>query len=395
MNKKNIKVALLLISFGVILFVALQNINVLLDILFVIISLVMPLILGVVIAFVLNLLLKTIEKKLLYKIPDRKIKLKRALSLSMTLIIVIGFIIFLLFLIIPELKNAIKIFIDNIPIYQEQIIDLAKKLNIPSETIDSLKNSIHSLWESLLVLFKNNSKDFVEATLGATTSIVSSIANFFLGFVFAIYMLADKEHLIRQVKKVINAILPKKKVGELYEIAKVSDNVFSKFITGQLTEAIIIGILCFIGMLILKLPYASSISVLVGFTALIPVFGAFIGTIIGAILIFVVDPLGALVFIIYIIVLQQFEGNLIYPKVVGTSVGLPGMWVMFAVLIGGALFGIIGMLIGVPICSIIYILSRKYVNKRLKLKGEIELIDFPKKEVKKNKKIVQKINKKD
>ena len=365
MSKELMKKIILLITFAVVLFVSLQNLNIVLDITIFIISLFVPFILGIVIAFVLNVLLKFIENKLLKNMPEKNFKLKRAISLILTLIIVVGFIIFLLFLIIPELKNAITIFIDNIPIYQEQLLEFATKFNLSTETIDSIRVSLNSLWESILSLFKNNSSDFIEITLGVTTKVLSGITNFILGLVFAVYMLADKEKLIRQVKKLLDAFIPKKKIKKIIEIEKLSCDIFSKFIVGQVTEALIIGVLCFVGMLILGLPYASTISVLVGFTALIPVFGAFIGTAIGAILIFVVDPIGALIFIIYIIILQQIEGNLIYPKVVGSKVGLPGIWVMLAVLVGGSLGGIVGMLIGVPLCSIIYVLLTNYVNKKL------------------------------
>lgn len=376
LDKKQIKTILLLITFAVVLFVVLQNFKTVLDIILFILALFMPFILGICIAFVLNVLLKLIEEKWFAKLNKRNNKvwnkIKRPICLILTLLIVFGFLVFLLFLIIPELKNAVTIFIDNIPIYQEKLLDLANKLNLSSDTIESIKNGWNNLWESLFGYFKNNSKDFALMTLGVTTSIVSGVANFVLGIVFAIYMLIDKEKLLFQTKKVLYAFIPQKKTDKVLEVGSVSNRVFSKFITGQFTEAVIIGVLCFIGMLILGLPYASTISVLVGFTALIPVFGAFIGTAIGAILIFVVDPLGALIFIIYIIILQQLEGNLIYPKVVGTSVGLPGIWVMLAVIIGGALYGIVGMLISVPICSIIYVLLAKTVNKKL-AKSKINL----------------------
>ncbi len=376
LDKKQIKTILLLITFAVVLFVVLQNFKTVLDIILFILALFMPFILGICIAFVLNVLLKLIEEKWFAKLNKRNNKvwnkIKRPICLILTLLIVFGFLVFLLFLIIPELKNAVTIFIDNIPIYQEKLLDLANKLNLSSDTIESIKNGWNNLWESLFGYFKNNSKDFALMTLGVTTSIVSGVANFVLGIVFAIYMLIDKEKLLFQTKKVLYAFISQKKMDKVLEVGSVSNRVFSKFITGQFTEAVIIGVLCFIGMLILGLPYASTISVLVGFTALIPVFGAFIGTAIGAILIFVVDPLGALIFIIYIIILQQLEGNLIYPKVVGTSVGLPGIWVMLAVIIGGALYGIVGMLISVPICSIIYVLLAKTVNKKL-AKSKINL----------------------
>ncbi|MFA6753192.1 MAG: AI-2E family transporter, partial [Bacilli bacterium] len=244
-------------------------------------------------------------------------------------------------------------------------LELANKLNLSASTIEDINTSWKNLWSNVTGYFTNNSKDIIEVTLGLTSSIFASITNAILSIVFAIYMLANKENLISQTKKVLTAFVPKNKIGKILEVGTISNRVFSNFITGQVIEALIIGVLCFIGMLIIGLPYALTISVLVGFTSLIPVFGAFIGTAIGAVLIFVVSPIDALIFIIFIIVLQQFEGNLIYPKVVGTSVGLPAIWVLLAIIIGGSIYGVIGMLIGVPLCSIVYTLLSKFVNERL------------------------------
>ena len=173
----------------------------------------------------------------------------------------------------------------------------------------------------------------------------------------------------RQSLKVLRAVMKPEKLQKLLELLELSNRTFTNFITGQLTEAVIIGALCFVGMTIFGMPYAPAISVLVGFTALIPVFGAFIGTAVGAFLILLVKPIQALWFIVFIIVLQQFEGNLIYPKVVGKSVGLPGIWVLVAVTVGGSAMGVMGMLISVPVCSILYTVSRQAVNDRLKIKN--------------------------
>ena len=168
--------------------------------------------------------------------------------------------------------------------------------------------------------------------------------------------------------KVLNAVMNPEKLDKLLNLLRLANKTFTNFITGQLTEAVIIGALCFIGMTIFRMPYAPAISVLVGFTALIPVFGAFIGTAVGAFLILLVKPIQAVWFVIFIIVLQQFEGNLIYPKVVGKSVGLPGIWVLVAVTVGGNAMGVMGMLISVPLCSVLYAVSREAVNNKLKMK---------------------------
>jgi predicted PurR-regulated permease PerM len=191
------------------------------------------------------------------------------------------------------------------------------------------------------------------------------VFNAVLGFVFSLYVLASKEKLGANLCKTLTALLPEKKVERVTEIAALSDKTFTNFVTGQLTEALVIGALCFIGMLIFGMPYAVVVSVLVGFTALIPVFGAFIGTGVGAFLILMVDPMKALWFVVFIIVLQQLEGNLIYPRVVGKSVGLPGLLVLAAVTVGSGVGGILGMLLAVPVCSVIFTVCAQAIDARL------------------------------
>ena len=184
--------------------------------------------------------------------------------------------------------------------------------------------------------------------------------------VFAIYMIAQKETLSRQINKVMKAYLKPKTINKINTVGTLANKTFSNFVTGQCLEALIFGSLVFVGMLIFRFPYASTIGVLLGFTALIPIFGAFIGTAIGFILIMMVSPVKAILFVVFIIVLQQIEGNLIYPRVVGKSIGLPGMWVLLSVTVGGSIGGILGMLIATPLCSLLYALFTKVVNDRLK-----------------------------
>ena len=207
-------------------------------------------------------------------------------------------------------------------------------------------------------------------TIGVTTSVFVGLFNFILGFVFAIYLLMQKEKIGGQFKRLLYAYIKKERVDKFLSVMSLAQNAYSRFVTGQLTEAVIIGVLCFIGMLIFSMPYATLISTLIAFTALIPMIGAFIGTAVGALLILMVDPIKALWFIVFIIVLQQFESNLIYPRVVGKSIGLPGIWVLTAVTIGGSLFGILGILLSVPLCSVIYTLLSNAIEKRLQKKRE-------------------------
>lgn len=334
-----------------------------------IIRIFMPFIIGLAIAFVLNVLMNTIENKW-FKKWKASTKVKRPISLLISIALVLGFIVFLLLLIIPNLQNTIELFADSIPAYSRSLQNLLNGWGINAEVINEIREVLDSLGTTLAEYIKNNSNQVIDVTLGIASNVVSAFVNVTIGFVFAIYFLAQKEKITSQFNKVMDAYLPKKRVNKIKEIAHLSNKVFSSFVSGQCMEAIIIGVLCFFGMVILRLPYASTISVLVGFTALIPVFGAFIGTIFGAFLIFMVSPLQAIIFVMFIIILQQLEGNLIYPKVVGKSVGLPGIWVLVAVSVGASINGVLGMLLSVPICSIIYSILATNVRIRLEDKNK-------------------------
>ena len=334
-----------------------------------IIKIFMPFIVGLAIAFVLNVLMNTIENKW-FKKWNTTTKVKRPISLLISIAIVLGFIVFLLLLIIPNLQNTIELFADSIPTYSRNLQNLLNGWGINADVISEIREVLDSLGTSLSEYIKNNSNQVIDVTLGIASNVVTGFVNITIGFVFAIYFLAQKEKIASQFSKVMDAYLPNKKISKIKEIATLSNKVFSHFVSGQCIEAIIIGILCFLGMVLLRLPYASTISVLVGFTALIPVFGAFIGTIFGAFLIFMISPLQAIIFVMFIIILQQLEGNLIYPKVVGKSVGLPGIWVLVAVTVGASINGVLGMLLSVPICSIIYSILATNVRIKIEDKGK-------------------------
>ena len=283
---------------------------------------------------------------------------------------IIALIALILGLIIPQLKNTVELFTENFDSYKTESVELLEKVGIKQENINELNKNLENLKDEVTNYVNENKNEIMQTTVGVATSVFGTITSIVLGIVFAIYILLKKEDLSRQFKKLAKAYLPEKKQKTLEEISSLSNKTFGNFVSGQCLEALIIGILCFIGMLILQIPYAATISVLVGFTALIPVFGAFIGTAVGAFLILMVDPGKALIFIIFIIILQQLEGNLIYPKVVGNSVGLPGIWVMVAVTVGASIAGILGMLLSVPICSILYSIVRTKVNNRIDQKNK-------------------------
>lgn len=332
-----------------------------------IIKIFMPFIIGLAIAFVINVLMNTIEKKWLKK-WNTKSNIKRVISLLLSIILVISFIIFLLLLIIPNLQNTIALFADSIPIYSQNLENILNNWQIDTNIVTEINDILNTLGDNLAEYIKNNSNQVLETTLGIASNVVTGFINIAIGFVFAIYFLAQKERIASQFSKLMAAYIPQKRIDKINEIAALANKIFSHFVSGQCIEAIIIGILCFIGMVLLRLPYAPTISVLIGFTALIPVFGSLIGTIFGAFLIFMISPIQAIIFVMFIIILQQLEGNLIYPKVVGKSVGLPGIWVLVAVTVGASINGVLGMLLSVPICSIIYSIVATNVKYRLEEK---------------------------
>lgn len=368
LNKKDIR---LLVLYTVLLVFGFIYIKEIFSILKYIIKIFMPFIIGVMIAFVLNVLMEVIENKWFKKLNWNK-NTKRGISLTLSILIVIGFFIILLLLIIPNLQDTIVIFANNIPDYLSNLKELLLKLNVSDNVINDIMDTLSNLGDSAKEYVLSNSGKIIETTFGIASNVLNAFVNVFIGIVFAIYFLVDKEKISRQFSNIMKAYLPSKSCKKIEDIAELSNRVFANFVSGQCLEAIIIGVLCFFGMIILRLPYAGAISVLVGFTALIPVFGAFIGTIIGAFLIFMINPLQAIIFVIFIIVLQQLEGNLIYPHVVGKSVGLPGIWVLVAVTIGASINGVLGMLLSVPLASILYSILKTDVNLKLKKKNTRE-----------------------
>ena len=229
-------------------------------------------------------------------------------------------------------------------------------------TLPELSMNVEDATKFITKLLTSNGDSVVNTTINITTSILGALVNVLLALVFSVYMLAQKEKLVAQGKRLLLAALPEKAGERTMHILKLTNGAFSSFVTGQVTEAFILGTLCCLGMLILRLPYALPVSVIISFTSLIPIFGAWIGAATGAFLIVFVSPVKALTFLIFLLILQQVEGNLIYPKVVGKSVGLPGLWVLAAVTVGGGAFGVLGMLLGVPVCSVIYALLQDYLR---------------------------------
>ena len=372
LNKRNIKRIMLLIAFAALLYWGLNNLSWLSGILSGLLSLLSPLLLGICIAFVLNLMMAALER-----LWDRALakwsspwrgKLKRPVCLTLTMVLFVGIIFAIFFILIPRLEEAGSTLAANIPTYVDQFQAWWKSLSDFADshgvTLPELTLSAEQVRDTITGFLQERGDSVVNTTLNITSSIVGALVNILLALVFSLYMLAQKETLLAQSKRLLRRALPRRAADKLLAVLHLTNNAFSSFVTGQVTEAVILGTLCCLGMLILRLPYALPVSVIIAALSLIPIFGAWIGAATGAFLIVFQSPIKALTFLIFLLILQQVEGNLIYPRVVGKSVGLPGLWVLAAVTIGGGAFGILGMLLGVPVCSVVYSLVQAYIRTK-------------------------------
>lgn len=364
--KIDYKKILEIVLIGIGCYWALNNFQIILDIFNSILAVIMPFLLGIMIAFILNVLMIRIEKILSRFILDKKYtSFKRVISIIVSLLIVIGVIGIIITLIIPELTNAIKVIVKSFPETFEQLQVWINQNGNSFPQLETWINSVdlNSIASELSGLFKIGLTGMLGSTVDVISMFFTSILNLVVGIVFALYILMSKETLKRQSHKLIDAYIPKRISVKLLEVGTLARTTFSNFVIGQTVEAFILGTLCAVGMAVLNLPYAPMVGSLVGITAFVPIVGAFIGGGIGAFMILTVDPMQALIFIIFLVVLQQLEGDLIYPRVVGSSVGLPSIWVLFAVTVGGGLWGITGMLFSVPVLSVFYALIKGHVNK--------------------------------
>lgn len=368
-NKLNYRKILEIVILGIICYWGLNHYEMIFKSISKLISVIMPFILGFIIAFILNVLMIRVEKFLNKFFTTNKFQIiKRIASIILSILILLGVLLLVVKLVIPEISNAIKLITTSLPEVFETLEKWSKGDSGISLQLKSFFDTVDV--QSLTSEFSEFAKIGFTGVLGSTVDILSmfvnGIFNIIVGFVFAIYILMSKETLKRQTRKLLSACLPPRITNKIIEIATISRTTFTNFIIGQTIEAIILGSLCALGMKIFGFPYAPMVGTLVGITAFIPIIGAFIGGGIGAFMIMTVDPMQALLFIIYLVILQQIEGDLIYPRVVGSSVGLPSIWVLFAVTVGGGLWGIVGVLFSVPTLSVIYLLLKEYINNRSK-----------------------------
>lgn len=371
--KENDKTPFILVAFGITLYLILSNLKIVFSGISYASSVAFPFILGSCLAFIINVPMRFFENRVFHKMR----KGKRALSLIAALLSIVGVIILVSRLIIPELVETIFKLSNNIPGYVKEIQDFLEHYSINKPMVHKYVNQITFDWDKisggLISFLQDSATNMLNSTVSVISNAVQVVVSFGLGFVFALNALLQKERLSVQVRKVLVAFLPEKTAKYIVRVGRLSNNTFSSFLSGQCLEAVILGSLIFASMTLLRLPYAVLIAVFIATMSLIPIIGGFIGCCVGVLLILMVNWKQAIIFIIMFVVVQQFEGNVIYPHVVGNSVGLPAMWVLAAVTIGGNIAGIAGMLFSIPFCSVVYQLFAEVVNKQIKKKK----VDIP------------------
>ncbi len=365
LDKKNIMKIIGIITAAAIIFAIFRNFTAALNFVKAVVSIFTPFILGAAIAFVVNVPMRSIEGRL-FPNSQKLRKLRRPLALVLTLLAIAAVLTAVAILVIPQLTETLVGLGKQIPQFMTKAENYIENIFKDYPQIQKYISELTLDWGGIVSSATGWIQNGVSSTIDVASNAVSGVVSAFIGFIFAIYILAQKERLGNQFRMVLYALVPEKAADTVLRIADRTSRTFSGFLSGQCTEAIILGCMFAVVMLILRMPYIALISVLIAFTALIPLVGAFIGCFVGAFLIFMENPVQALVFIIVFLIIQQIEGNLIYPKVVGESVGLPAMWVLFVVTVGGELMGVIGMLVMIPVSSVLYALFREFIVKRLR-----------------------------
>jgi len=340
----------------------------------------MPFFIGGAIAYAVNIPMTLFER---FYFPRSKKKIvaitRRPVCMAASVIILLALITLIIALVIPQLAQCIQIIIAKLPGFIRIAITKLDELNLLPDSIADTLAAVD--WKSrigqIIDLVKNGVSGVVDMLISTVSTVFTAVLTALLSVIFAIYILLSKDTLTRQYRRICRRYLSEKFCSKLFYVTRTLGGCFKKYIVGQCTEALILGVLCTLGMLILRLPYATMIGALIAFTALIPIAGAYIGAAVGAFMILTVSPVQALVFLIFLVILQQVEGNVIYPKVVGSSIGLPGLWVLLAVTIGGGIFGILGMIIGVPLAAAAYRILRDDVYRISPLRNTKETVSVP------------------
>lgn len=366
-NKKfnfTLKHILLIITYAACMVLVILNFQDLKRWFFDVLGLLRPFVYAFGLAYVFQLPMKFFDRKL----PESLHKFRKGLCVILSLLVILIVAAFIFQIVVPQLLDSLLAFIDKFPAYveslQKEIVNLIDKFEINGAVEQQLNHYSDQIQEGIMSVLTN----LVPALVDVTKGITSGITNLFLTLVITVYFIISKDKLVKQTKRMMYAFTPDKVNGYLTHVVTIANRTFASFISGQLIEAVIIGVLCYIGCLLLRFPYAPILSVIIGCTNVIPIFGAIMGVGISALLVAFVNPLQGLFFIVFGICLQQFESNLIYPRVVGNSVGLSGLWVLFAITIGGGLFGFMGMLLGLPAFAVCYTLLREEMNRRIEKK---------------------------
>lgn len=374
MEKRSMRKIMLLITLAVLLYVAGQNLAVILGMLGTAFSVITPLILGGCIAFILNLPMSFFERLFMDKLGFSKKKglrkLARPLSFTIALLIFITVIYLLCVIVLPELANSILSLGSNVPGYIEQITHWGQsffdKHPQIAEGVQGIEVNWNEIGSTIFSALKNSSEAILDSTVLIAGNIINGIISFFVSMVMAIYILFHKEKLFKHAKRLLNAFVPRKWSVRIQKVAILTQTTFTRFLAGQCLEAAILGTLIFIGMSIFSFPYALMISIVIAVASFVPMVGIYVASVAGAILIAIQNPLSGVLFMVMFLVIQQIEGNFIYPHVVGNSVGVSPIIVFSAILVGGGFFGLVGMIVAVPTSAVIYALYKEAVSNRLK-----------------------------
>ena len=385
LDRKNVRIILLIITFAVVLYTAAQNLAAIYGAVATVWNVFGVVITGLAMAFVLNVPLKLFENRVFYGMSeDRRPyvrKMRRPVSLVCALVVTRGVIVILIAVIMPQLTATVAEVASQLPDYINSVVqwlrDFLSGFGITVDALEDFSVDWEQVFSDLTTYLKEGSANVSESAASAGSSVVrtvtdvggsviSTVMNTFLGLIVAVYVLAQKERIGHFMKRCIDAFLPHRASSAISRIASMASETFSNFVAGQFTDSCILGVLCYVCMRIFRFPYPEVISVVIGVTSLVPMVGSFIGEVIGALLILIVSPIKALLFIVMVLAIQQVDGAFIYPRIVGKSVGLPGVAVFCAVIVGGNVAGVLGSLLGVPVCALLYALLREAVDARQK-----------------------------
>ena len=385
LDRKNVRIILLIITFAVVLYTVAQNLAAIYGAVATVWNVFGVVITGLAMAFVLNVPLKLFENRVFYGMSeDRRPyvrKMRRPVSLVCALVVTLGVIVILIAVIMPQLTATVAEVASQLPNYINSVVqwlkDFLAGFGITIDALEDFSVDWEQVFSDLTTYLKEGSANVSESAASAGSSVVSTVTdvggsvistvmNTFLGLIVAVYVLAQKERIGHFMRRCIDAFLPHRASSAISRIASMASETFSNFVAGQFTDSCILGVLCYICMRIFRFPYPEVISVVIGVTSLVPMVGSFIGEVIGALLILIVSPIKALLFIVMVLAIQQVDGAFIYPRIVGKSVGLPGVAVFCAVIVGGNVAGVLGSLLGVPVCALLYALLREAVDARQK-----------------------------